>query len=122
MTKVLKILVIGKSGRLDAIATALYRSSRDKELIILSEVCNPGLLAKAKVTLGKTDDRRVRELACEIRPDFAVIGPEEPLAAGVGLPTGIGNTLCWAKPGSRAHSSPASACSPNVLEQTFAIE
>jgi len=84
MSKALKILVIGKSGRLDAILTALYRSGRDKKLFVLSEVRNPGLVAKANVTVGKTDDREgVIKLAREIRPDFAVIGPEEPLAAGI---------------------------------------
>jgi phosphoribosylamine-glycine ligase len=80
MNKPLKILVIGKSGRLDAIVTALHRSRKDKQLFVLSEVRNPGLFAKAKVTVGKTDDRaNVRELASQIRPDFAVIGPHRRL-------------------------------------------
>jgi phosphoribosylamine---glycine ligase len=84
MSKALRILLIGKSGRLDAILTALYRSGRDKDLFVLSEVSNPGLVAKAKITKGQTDDRElVKRLASEIRPDFAVIGPEEPLAAGI---------------------------------------
>ncbi len=82
-----KILLIGKSGRLDCLVDAVARSSQAKEIYILSEVKNPGLLKKAKpenIKRGRTDDvPTVRRYAEKIRPDFAIIGPEEPLAAGV---------------------------------------
>ena len=79
-----KTLIIGKSGRLDAILDAVCRSSRASENYVLSEVNNPGLQKKAVVEIGQTDDLvKVRQCAEEIRPDFAIIGPEEPLAAGV---------------------------------------
>lgn len=81
----IKILIIGKSARLDCIADALVRSSRPKRLYTLSEVNNPGLFEKSKeVRIGKTDDVEfVEAYARRVKPDFVVIGPEEPLAAGV---------------------------------------
>jgi len=81
-----KILMIGKSGRIDCIADALARSSRPKKLYAFSEVNNPGLIEKLEgpVEIGKTDDlAHVEKYASRVRPDFAIIGPEEPLAAGV---------------------------------------
>lgn len=104
MNKV-KILVIGKSGRLDALLTGLFESSRSKELYVLSEVTNPGLTAKSEqVFTGITDDLADVEICVqEVAPDFVVIGPEEPLAAGVvdklqemGIPC-VGPTQALAK-------------------------
>jgi phosphoribosylamine---glycine ligase len=78
-----KILIIGKSGRLDAIASALASSRYRPSLFILSEVNNPGLAEKATVQIGKTDDlATIEEVALQFRPDWAIIGPEEPLAVG----------------------------------------
>ena len=81
----IKILVMGKSGRIDCLADALIRSSHPVKLYTLSEVNNPGLREKSEeVRVGKTDDVKIVEAyAREIKPDFSVIGPEEPLAAGV---------------------------------------
>src|SRR5438034_1871431 len=85
-----RVLLIGKSGRVHCLATALVKSACLKELYALSDVENPGLLNLKKskkivdVVIGKTDDIGfVREQARIIKPDFVVIGPEEPLAAGV---------------------------------------
>ena len=83
----IKILIIGKSGRVDCIADAAARSSRAKQLYTFAEVNNPGLYEKSqdhKVELGNTEDLdHIEKYARKIRPDFAIIGPEEPLAAGV---------------------------------------
>ena len=79
-----KILLIGKSGRLDCLADALFSSQHSKTIHILSEVRSQGLLEKGDVIIGKTDNISfVESAAARIRPDFAVVGPEEPLAAGV---------------------------------------
>jgi len=80
-----RILLIGKSGRLDCIADTLSKSSRAKELYSLSEVKNPGLLEKSiEVEKGEINDVEfVKKYARKIKPDFAVIGPEEPLTVGV---------------------------------------
>src|SRR5271167_864860 len=80
------VVLICKSGRLDAMAEALCNSASPVLLYILSEVNNPGLAAKAKQVIHpvKTDDRyAVAKIVREINPDFVLIGPEEPLAAGV---------------------------------------
>jgi phosphoribosylamine---glycine ligase len=79
------VVAMCKSGRLDAMAEALCNSARPPILYILSEVNNPGLAAKAeKVYPVKTDDRdAVAKIVRGINPDFVLIGPEEPLAAGV---------------------------------------
>jgi len=98
------ILAICKSGRLDAIVSALFESKYPKKLYVLSEVKNRGLTSKAIVKTGRTDDcDLVAKFASEINPDFVVIGPEEPLAAGVvdrlatmGIPS-VGPTQALAK-------------------------
>jgi phosphoribosylamine--glycine ligase len=79
------IVVMCKSGRLDAMAEALLRSPREVALYIPSEVHNPGLRGKAKKVIQvKTDDLyAVADIVRDINPDFVLIGPEEPLAAGV---------------------------------------
>jgi phosphoribosylamine--glycine ligase len=80
------VVAMCKSGRLDAIAEALVNSASPVDLYILSEVNNPGLEKKAKKVINpvKTDDRyEVAKIVREINPEFVVIGPEEPLAAGV---------------------------------------
>ena len=67
-------------------AEALHNSTSPIDLYILSEVNNPGLTAKAKQVIHPvtTDNREeVAKIVREIDPDFVVIGPEEPLAAGV---------------------------------------
>lgn len=81
----LKILIIGKSGRIDCIADALAKSAREKELYGFSEVMNPGLRKKcADVRTGNTSSKEeVIAYAHDIKPDFAIIGPEEPLEIGM---------------------------------------
>jgi phosphoribosylamine--glycine ligase len=80
-----KILLIGKSGRNDAIADAIARSLRPKQLYIFSDVMNASLRSKATgVRKGTSDSRdEVASYAAEVKPDFAIIGPEEPLFAGI---------------------------------------
>jgi phosphoribosylamine--glycine ligase len=81
--KPLKIQVFGKSGRLDAILEAYSRSARNVEIETVSEVTNPSYRMKGRVIVGQSDNLAVIEkCAREFKPDFAMIGPEEPLAAG----------------------------------------
>jgi phosphoribosylamine--glycine ligase len=75
--------VIGKSARLDCVAHAMRQSSRVKKLSIMSDIAVPGF-ASDTLFVGKTDDpQQVTEFVEATRPDFAFIGPEEPLAEGI---------------------------------------
>jgi phosphoribosylamine--glycine ligase len=78
------VLVIGKDARTDAIAAACALSPSRPVVDALTEIMIPGLHEKCRhVHLGQlTDVDRVLEVAQEVRPDIAIIGPEEPLAAG----------------------------------------
>lgn len=80
-----KILVFGKDGRTDAIAAACARSSRPHTLFGYSEYAHAGLLEKcAEVEIGLlTDVSSIRRYAERLKPTLAIIGPEEPLGAGV---------------------------------------
>lgn len=82
----LLIIVLGKSGRLHAIAQALKCSTRSPEIYVLSDVENPGLSADAIVHVGRSDVwEDVKEFLAKLprKPDMAVIGPEEPLEVGI---------------------------------------
>lgn len=84
MTRKLKIALLGKSSRLDALLDGITRSAHDTEVFVLSDVNNIGLSRKGIVEIGNSDDpQRVTAFAKKFAPDFAVIGPEEPLAAGI---------------------------------------
>jgi phosphoribosylamine--glycine ligase len=78
----LSVLLVGKS---DCIADALVRSRHLKNLYVISDFANPGLAQKAReVIIEHTNDATaVARHARAIRPDFAIIGSEEPLACGV---------------------------------------
>jgi phosphoribosylamine--glycine ligase len=80
------IIVLGKSGRLHAITQALKYSPRSPVIYVLSDVDNPGLSADAIVHVGRSDVwEEVHEFLSMLprKPDMAVIGPEEPLEAGI---------------------------------------
>jgi phosphoribosylamine---glycine ligase len=82
----LRVMVVGKDARTDAIAAALAASPSAPELIGVSEFRAPGLLARTVEFYGDrnlSDLDDMTEVIQESRPDFAVIGPEEPLAAGL---------------------------------------
>lgn len=93
----LRILLVGKDARTDALAAACAASPQEPELIGLSEMAIPGLVAKCSrliLTDSLTDTDVVERVVGEVQPDLAIIGPEEPLAAGyadqleeLGVPT-----------------------------------
>lgn len=78
-----KVLLLGKDGRTDCLAEALRAGGAT--LFVLCDYRNPGLRRKAaRFQQGKTDDpAQVIAFARETKPELVVIGPEEPLAAGV---------------------------------------
>ncbi|MEZ4812967.1 MAG: phosphoribosylamine--glycine ligase [Caldisericia bacterium] len=74
-----KYLVIGSGGREHAIAWAL---SRDSESYVLPG--NPGMVQDAQTVSGNPNDFEfVAKKAKELEIDTVVIGPEDPLCAGI---------------------------------------
>lgn len=79
----LRILVVGKDARTDAMAEACRRSRPGEiDLYAMSQMRTPGLVAKCieVVDMG-TPAERMREVK-RLRPDLVLVGPEEPLAEG----------------------------------------
>ncbi|HMK15875.1 MAG TPA: phosphoribosylamine--glycine ligase, partial [Methanomicrobiales archaeon] len=81
---VMKLLLVGSSGREHAMAEAIVR---DGEATIAAFMArrNPGIARLARsVQIGKeTDARQARDFAVREGVDYAVIGPEAPLEAGI---------------------------------------
>ena len=80
---VMRVLVVGGGGREHAIAEALLESGA--ELYAVARNRNPGIARRAKAYLqaSETDVEKVVQFAAGARVEFAVIGPEAPLAAGL---------------------------------------
>jgi len=81
----MKILLIGNGAREHIIATKLSQSPKKPELIIFASAVNPGIEKLATVYhVGDINDTEaIRKFAEQNKPDFAVIGPENPIASGV---------------------------------------
>lgn len=80
----MKILLIGNGAREHCIAEALVKSGR-VELATYAKAKNPGIFALSKqYQLGSyTDFSAILDFARRIKPDFAFIGPDDPIADGV---------------------------------------
>lgn len=80
----MKILLIGNGAREHVIAETLCKN---KGTILYSclKLKNPGIISLSKdFELGNYNDlERIKQFAKKIKPDFAFIGPEEPLSNGV---------------------------------------
>lgn len=76
----IKILALCKSGRLHALVQALLNSAWHPDVYAASDVNNPCLVPSDHFFWGKTDDSIfIEKCIREIKPDIAIIGPEEPL-------------------------------------------
>lgn len=80
----MKLLLVGSGGREHAMAEAIVRDG-DAELAAFMARRNPGIARLAKaVCIGKeTDAGKAADFAVKERVDYAVIGPEAPLEAGI---------------------------------------
>jgi phosphoribosylamine---glycine ligase len=79
----MRVLVVGGGAREHAIVRALSKAFA--EVVAVSSNANPGIDALAQATLraDPTDGAAVTRFAQSQKVDYAVIGPEAPLAAGV---------------------------------------
>ena len=82
---VMKVLLVSSSARGHAIAETLCRSRHKPQLIALSPNKNPGLIALAHrhEAMDIMNFNAVINIAKEERPQFAVIGPDDPIAGGL---------------------------------------
>ena len=81
-----RILVIGSGGREHAIIKALLKNTNKIEIICFGTSINPGILKKAVlVQVDITNKIDVINEIAKYRFDFqfAIVGPEDPIALGV---------------------------------------
>lgn len=81
----MKILLVGNGAREHILAEKLTASPKCSELIVYASAVNPGIRDLASIYhVGDLSDMKaIQEFAKEYKPDFAVIGPENPLEAGI---------------------------------------
>ncbi len=81
----MKILLVTSSARGHAIADALARSPSKPEIIHVCPSRNPGIrrLAAEQHVLNIMNFPAVLEVARRVRPDFAFIGPDDPIGGGL---------------------------------------
>ncbi|MDO8649299.1 MAG: phosphoribosylamine--glycine ligase [Candidatus Peregrinibacteria bacterium] len=81
----MRVLLISSSARGHAIADALTRSSQTPEIISVCPQANPGIkaLAAQQHVTNIMDFPSVLRIAAEVKPDFAIIGPDDPIAGGL---------------------------------------
>lgn len=79
----MKILLVGNGAREHAIAEALTRTGR-VELYTYAKARNPGIavLSHEYIQGSLSDMTALAEYAKKIQPDFAVVGPDDPIADG----------------------------------------
>ena len=80
-----KVLLIGNGARERVIAETLKRSRQPVHLYVIGKAKNPAIAEMAEeYILGDICDADfVVEFAKKCEPDFAVVGPEAPIAAGI---------------------------------------
>ena len=81
----MKILLVTSSARGHAIAEALSRSRHRPDIISICTNKNPGVrvLASEQHVVDIMDFKKVISLAKEVQPDFAIVGPDDPIGAGL---------------------------------------
>tara|TARA_Y100001970_G_scaffold286464_2_gene408709 strand:- start:2359 stop:3669 length:1311 start_codon:yes stop_codon:yes gene_type:complete len=81
----LRILIIGSGAREHAIARSIFLSPKKKEIHCLATNYNPGISKVCNNIVVKDINNQdiVKNYAKEQKIDFAIIGPENPLANGI---------------------------------------
>ncbi len=92
----MRVLLVTSSARGHALADALARSPEKPEIISICANNNPGIrsLASEMHVMNVMDFEKILEVVKQTTPDFAVIGPDDPIGAGladvfeeIGLPS-----------------------------------
>lgn len=82
----MKVLLIGNGGREHAVAEAIARSKHDVDLVCFANKVNPGIKKLVKdyyVAEDLSDFDHLHRYCEEFCPDFAFIGPDNPIADGM---------------------------------------
>lgn len=83
MADPLKVLLVGKDARTDAMAAACLRSPRPIQLYAMAGMRTPGLTEKCVELVDMPADPAERlGVVRQLAPDLVLVGPEEPLAEG----------------------------------------
>lgn len=79
-----KILVIGNGGREHAICKALEASPQEVIIYNFGTAVNPGIKDIAtEIFVGDImDNEEIKKVAKDINPDFAIVGPDDPIGNG----------------------------------------
>ncbi|MCD6109741.1 phosphoribosylamine--glycine ligase [bacterium] len=79
-----KILLVGNGAREHVIAETLKRSPQEISIIAYGKAKNPGIATLAdKYEIGPLDTfEQLKKLVAEEKPDFAIVGPDDPIADG----------------------------------------
>lgn len=81
-----KILIVGNGAREHVLAETFKRSPQECKLAVFGTATNPAMKALATeyhVTTNLSDFASLKDFAGRFEPDFAFIGPENPLADGI---------------------------------------
>lgn len=80
-----KVLLIGAGAREHVLAETLKRSPQDIHLYVFAKTMNPGIkhLAEGYELGDIMNMEAVKAYAEKVRPNFAVIGPDDPIGAGL---------------------------------------
>ncbi len=81
----MRILLVTSSARGHALAEALHRSAHKPEIIHCCPSRNPGIraLATEQHVLDIMNFPAILDVAKKTKPDFAVIGPDDPIGSGL---------------------------------------
>lgn len=80
-----KVLLVGSGAREHVLAETIMRSPQDVHLYVFAKTRNPGIIHMAQdYRVGDLmNNEEIVAYAQEMRPDFAIIGPEDPIANGI---------------------------------------
>src|SRR5437879_3043192 len=117
-TRELRILFYGKDGRTDALVALCYATARAVLLFAYTEFLSPGLVEKCRdVRVGSlTDLEKMVRYAEEVKPDLVIVGPEEPLAAGLVDALELRGIPCFGPPSSLARIETSKAWTRRLLD------